>query len=67
MVQTRSQTKHVNTYPEINFDEASKAWTANKIKLENGCYKYICGKITKTGKKCMRSGKCKLHDKKILY
>jgi len=63
MVQTRSQTKHVDTYPEINFDEASEAWMSNKIKLENGCYKYICGKITKTGKKCMRSGKCKLHDK----
>ena len=63
MVQTRSQSKHLAVFPEINFDAASEAWMSNKIKLGNGCYKYICGKITKTGKKCMRSDKCRLHGK----
>lgn len=61
MVQTRSQTKHLSVFPEFNFDAASEAWMANKIKLGNGCYKYICGETTKTGRKCMRSDKCRLH------
>lgn len=61
MVQTRSQTKHLTSFPKIDFDEASEAWMSNKIKLKNGCYKYICGEITKNGKKCMRHGNCKLH------
>jgi len=64
MVQTRSQTKHLAMFPEFNFDEASAAWMSNKIKLGNGCYKYICGETTKTGRKCMRSDKCRLHNKK---
>jgi hypothetical protein len=25
---------------DINFDEASKAWNKNKIKIGNGCYQY---------------------------
>jgi len=25
---------------EIDFDAASKAWLANKIRLRNGCYRY---------------------------
>jgi len=27
-------------YPIIDFDEASRKWRENKIKLTNGCYKY---------------------------
>ena len=27
-------------YPVIDFDEASRCWTENKIKLTNGTYKY---------------------------
>ena len=37
---------------EVDFDESSKAWKANKKSTGNGCYKYICVKITKTGKQC---------------
>jgi hypothetical protein len=52
---------------DIDFDEASKEWKKNKIKLDNGCYKYICGKTTKTGKKCKNKRKndseyCFLHS-----
>jgi hypothetical protein len=43
---TRSQSKN-NKRPnymeldiDIDFDEASKAWNQNKIKLGNGCYQY---------------------------
>jgi hypothetical protein len=41
-MQTRSQTKVIEAeLPlDIDFDEASKAWRENKIKLKNGCYKY---------------------------
>jgi hypothetical protein len=41
MVQTRSQTKHLASLPEFNFDEASQAWMANKIKLGNGGIMFI--------------------------
>jgi hypothetical protein len=27
----------------IDFDEASRLWMANKKKMTNGCYKYVCG------------------------
>jgi hypothetical protein len=47
-MQTRSQTKHENTIPKyevnIDFDEASSAWKANKKSIGNGQYKYICQK-----------------------
>lgn len=36
----------------IDFDEASKAWNSNKKKLDNGCYQYICGALTKKGNTC---------------
>jgi len=40
---TRSQSKKM-AKPEltvdIDFDEASKAWLVNKIRLQNGCYRY---------------------------
>jgi hypothetical protein len=53
----------------INFDEASEAWRANKKHTGNGMYKYICCGITKTGKKCNRQplsnyDYCKIHMKK---
>lgn len=40
MMRTRSQTKQLS--PDIDFDGASRAWNANKKKLANGCYEYIC-------------------------
>jgi hypothetical protein len=36
---TRSKTnKFINNY---SFDEASKEWNKNKVKIINGCYNYI--------------------------
>jgi hypothetical protein len=37
---------------DIDFDEASKAWKANKKSVGNGCYKYVCCHVSKTGRKC---------------
>lgn len=56
---------------DINFDEASQAWRANKKPVGNGCYKYICSKETKTGNQCKREALagcefCKIH-RKTLY
>ena len=53
---------------DIDFDGASEAWHMNKKRLANGCYEYICGKMTKTGRKCCRkptstSEYCSLHSK----
>ena len=60
-----------NTLYEVNidFDEASRAWKANKKYIGNGSYKYICCGITKTGNKCNRQSLdfvdfCKVHMKK---
>lgn len=39
----------------IDFDEASEGWMANKLKLANGMYRYICGVMTLKGTKCRRS------------
>ena len=68
---TRSQTKYdTNALYEVNidFDEASTAWRANKKYVNNGTFKYICCGITKTGNKCNRqplesSEYCKIHSK----
>jgi len=52
---------------EINFDEASEAWRANKKCIGNGHYKYICTQKTKTGNQCKRESlkscnHCKMHS-----
>jgi hypothetical protein len=52
----------------IDFDGASAAWRANKRRMGNGCYKYVCESITKTGKKCTKdcitgSTCCNIHSK----
>ena len=41
-MKTRSQAKIELQKNEfiINFDEASSAWLRNKVRLQNGCYKY---------------------------
>jgi hypothetical protein len=76
-MQTRSQTnlllkKVEQKLPllkvDIDFDEASKAWKSNKKSTGNGCYKYICTKITKTGKQCKNDSirnceYCRFHNK----
>ena len=52
---------------EIDFDEASTYWKANKKSIGNGQYKYICSKTTKSGNKCKRESiagcdYCKQHS-----
>ena len=51
-------------YPvDIDFDDAHDEWTANKKRLANGNYVYLCGKITGSGNKCRRG----CHDMIGLY
>jgi hypothetical protein len=66
---TRSKTR--NLLPalyevNIDFDEASKAWKANKKSIGNGQYKYICLKNNINCKnKCLPGENfCKTHMKK---
>lgn len=59
-MQTRSQgQKYIQSQlveydVNINFDEASTAWRANKKSKGNGAYRYVCQGKTKTGKSCSR-------------
>ena len=54
---------------EIDFDDAHDEWMANKKRLANGHYVYLCGKPTGSGKTCRRgchdklglSSGCKIH------
>jgi hypothetical protein len=39
---------------EIDFDEASRHWNANKKRLTNGCYQYVCGALLSNGLFCKR-------------
>ena len=39
----------------IDFNEASNAWLANKKRQSNATYTYICLGETKTGNKCNKS------------
>ena len=53
---------------EIDFDEASACWHANKKHIGNGTYKYVCGHQTRTGKYCKKPCKkgcthCAQHSK----
>jgi hypothetical protein len=64
-IETKTPLYEVN----IDFDEASRAWKANKKSIGNGSYKYVCCGITKTGNKCNRQSLdfvdyCKIHLKK---
>ena len=53
---TRAQSKQSKQELDvtIDFDEASKAWLANKVRVGPGCYRYTCVAITKTGHSCKR-------------
>jgi hypothetical protein len=71
-MQTRSQTRsRPPVYAvEIDFDEASAAWKANKVAQGNGMYSYKCMGRTKLDSPCKRkplSGCdfCKLHKNAI--
>jgi hypothetical protein len=57
---------------DIDFDEATREWRANKKAKPNGCYEYICGQLTKTGKICQKkrckdtdSERCQIHTYKL--
>ena len=41
----------------IDFDEATSEWMANKKRLANGEYVYLCGKVTQEGNTCRRGCK----------
>ena len=71
---TRSQTRYLNNVlyalykVEIDFDEASFAWKANKKYAGNGTYKYICTQKLKNRNQCKRESAvgcdlCKMHNK----
>jgi len=70
-MRTRSQSRAVldELKFEIDFDDASNAWMANKRRLPNGCYQYVCGSELKSGKRCQKrplltEEYCVLHVKK---
>ena len=65
-MQTRSATRYLEEEKEfkelkqiyevnIDFDEASAAWKANKKSTGGGCYKYVCEHRNKNNKKCRRN------------
>jgi hypothetical protein len=64
---TRSQTNITNqtqniTYSiDIDFDEASRAWNANKRSIGNGEYVYICGKQMRNGRICKKDQESTTH------
>ena len=54
----------------IDFDDASQAWKANKKSIGNSSYKYICQFKTSSGSSCKRESLksfdyCKIHNKII--
>jgi hypothetical protein len=60
-------TRNKAQYLEFNFDEASLLWRANKKRLSNGCYEYICIGQTIKGRQCRQnptkfSDYCKCHN-----
>jgi hypothetical protein len=53
--QPLASAKHVTFDVNIDFDEASAAWHANKKSMGNGTYKYLCNALnSSTGKTCKR-------------
>ena len=70
-MQTRSQTKYEKSAiyeVNIDFDEASEAWKANKMYIGNGSYRYICCKKGKNNNNCVSKclpgeNYCKTHLK----
>jgi len=53
-MQTRSQTKITELEVNIDFDHSIMHWNANKKKLSNCCYEYVCGATLKTGEFCKK-------------
>ena len=68
-METRSKAPKQYTFV-FDFDESSREWNANKRKVGNGCYKYICNFQCKSGNLCKREAKfneefCSTHIRKI--
>lgn len=54
---TRSKTNQLRKMKytvDIDFDDASSAWRANKKPIKNGCFKYLCCQKTLSGNPCKR-------------
>ena len=54
---------------DIDFDNASNMWRANKTSIGNGSFKYVCGALRKDGGKCLNKPSkgnqcCHLHANK---
>jgi len=71
-MQTRSQTHNLPKYTvDIDFDDASREWNANKKRVGQ-MYLYVCGKILASGKRCQnKPGEtldrcCKKHTNHII-
>lgn len=57
-METRSKAQKQEQYTFVfDFDESSREWNANKCKVGNGCYKYICNFQCKSGNLCKREAK----------
>ena len=54
-MKTRSQTNAGILNVNIDFDEASRYWNANKKRTGNGSYVYVCGAQLKNGNFCKRN------------
>lgn len=66
-MKTRSQI--IRYLVNIDFDEASDAWKANKKYMGNGTYRYKCSAVTLSGNPCKRESLmhcdyCKIHMNK---
>ena len=53
-MQTRSITKSIELKVNIDFDDASMHWNANKKKISNCCYQYVCGVSLNNGEFCKK-------------
>ena len=61
-------TKRVQFLVDIDFDESSRVWKANKVSKGNGTYGYKCERMNKNGEPCRQmacpfSDFCKRHQK----
>ena len=79
-VTTRSQSKlmrlSLSDYKpiykvEFDFDEASEIWKANKRRIGEGCYRYVCVKKGKHNNECIAKclpglDYCRTHYKMFL-
>lgn len=67
-IETKREMENITLYiVDIDFDEASIMWKANKKRIGNGSYKYICSQITKSGNKCKRESLQGCHYCRIHY